>query len=95
VGQDSTRSTSSFAAVVEWVLKLWPLTGAAILFVVTLYINQSSMLKTNESFEKRLTAIETQKNLDDRELVKRLASMDSDITEVKHDLQFYIQTRGK
>lgn len=77
----------------EWGLKIGPLLGAAALFFFTLYSNQAAMIKHDADVDRRLQQLETAANAQDRELTKRLAFIDSAISELNHDLQFFQQTQ--
>lgn len=81
-------------AIVEWSLKVGPMIGTAILFLFTLYSNQTSMIKHDGEVDKRLAELERFSNAQDRELTKRLAGIDAALSELNHDLQFYQQIRN-
>lgn len=81
-------------SIVEWGLKIGPMIGTAILFLFTLYSNQTSMIKHDADVDKRLAELERAANIQDRALVERLAKIDAALAELNHDLQFYQQIRG-
>lgn len=84
----------SVASVVEWSLKIGPGVLAAMLWVFSLYFNQTAMIKHDADVDRRLAELERAANMQDRELTKRLAMIDAALSEVNHDLQFYQQTRS-
>lgn len=81
--------------MLDWVLKLGPFVGTAILFVFTLYSNQTNMMKHDADVDRRLAELEHAQNVQDRALVERLAKIDAALSELNHDIQFYQSTRGK
>jgi hypothetical protein len=81
-------------AWVDWALKVGPVLVTGLLFFFTLYTNQAAMMKHDGEVDKRLVQLETQANVQDRALVERLAKIDASISELNHDLQFYLQTRN-
>lgn len=91
---DTRTAGPSLGAVVEWSLKLGPYVLGAVLWVFTLNWNQAQTVKHDADVDRRLGAIETAANAQDRELTKRLAMIDASISELNHDLQFYIATRS-
>lgn len=84
----------SLGSVVEWTLKIGPVLLGAVLWIVSLYANQAAMIKHDADVDRRLAELERFSNSQDRELTKRLANIDSALSELNHDLQFYQQTRG-
>lgn len=86
---------ASLSTVFDWVLKLAPFLGTAVLFFFTLYSNQSAMIKHDADVDRRLAELERAQNVQDRAMVERLAKIDAALSELNHDIQFYQQTRGK
>lgn len=90
-----TANVSTINALIGWALKLAPLVGSAILFFITLYSNQATLLKHDAQIDARLAKTDDERNKNDRELVKHLSEIDAALTILRHDLDFYIATTAK
>lgn len=89
------KSSPGLGTILDWTLKLLPFVGTAILFIFTLYSNQSAMIKHDADVDRRLGELERVQNIQDRAMVERLAKIDAALSELNHDLQFYQATRTK
>ena len=90
-----TANVRTIDALLGWALKLAPVIGSAILFFFTLYSNQASLLKHGTQIDARLAEMDRLRNLDQREMVERLAKSDAAVEILKHELEFYLSTNQR
>lgn len=92
---EESKNTPKWLALLEIALKVGPFIGAALIWVFSLYSNQTNMIKHDADVDRRLGELERAQSMQDRAMVERLAKIDAALSELNHDLQFYQQTRGK